>query len=309
MDHTRNHLNRGYAFIFPSNESSFQKILGTSHKIGDREIDCKISHQGKQKANDLVNEITHKIYVKNLEDLVDTKSLRDYFSQFGKVTHAYVIYDQFTKKTKNFGFVQFIDNDIVSKVLNIKDHTIFNKRIECEKYIPRIFTKKKEYNYKAFEMFRNLAEEKKYLQKHIDDLCDEKNCNANEKVKKLSNVHDNMKTNKTEEDSNFGDDVDESRDQQNIRDDLKKTHPNCEQKRGKKPKQACEYSSERFSNVKELEDKGKRGHSHTQETELYESGRTLNDQSFVTADGDQAQYKYKEFEQNQTRPYYPNIPY
>lgn len=170
MNYHNPHLNRGFAFIFCSNEQSYEQILNNDHKIGEREIDCKKAHGGKGKTKDILNEITYKIYVKQLDNKVDNTILRQYFSQFGELTHSYVIYDMLTKKTKNFGFIQYKDHEIVSKVLEIKDHIICNKKIECQKYVPRLFAKNKVQNYKAFEALDSLAQEKDKLQRYADEL-------------------------------------------------------------------------------------------------------------------------------------------
>lgn len=162
------HLNRGFAFIFCSNRSSYDKILNTQHIIDGRVIDCKVSHGGQQKSNDLASEISKKIFIKNFNDCVDNQILKDYFSLFGEVKQAYVIYDQFTKKSKNFGFTEFYEDHSVKKVLNIENHFICEKRVECQKYIPRLFTKNKSYNYKAFDQFSKVVEEKNGLEKQIN---------------------------------------------------------------------------------------------------------------------------------------------
>nr|ABR23440.1 RNA binding protein [Ornithodoros parkeri] len=52
-----------------------------------------------------------RVFVGNLSWTVGKKELRDYFSQFGYVSSAMVIFDKDTGMSKGYGFVRFGNKD------------------------------------------------------------------------------------------------------------------------------------------------------------------------------------------------------
>ncbi|XP_046413091.1 SRA stem-loop-interacting RNA-binding protein, mitochondrial-like [Neodiprion fabricii] len=50
---------------------------------------------------------THKLFVSNLPWTVAHRQLKEYFSQFGFISNAYVVFDRTTGMSKGYGFVTF----------------------------------------------------------------------------------------------------------------------------------------------------------------------------------------------------------
>jgi RNA recognition motif-containing protein len=64
----------------------------------------------------------------------DCKSLKNYFSQFGQVTHANVVYHHETLKSRGFGFIVFKQEYSVDEVLvRHDDHYLEGKWIDCKR--------------------------------------------------------------------------------------------------------------------------------------------------------------------------------
>ena len=77
-----------------------------------------------------------KIHLKGLSAKVTSEDLQNYFLRFGEVRQAYIVLDAEQKTTKCFGFVQFYDPEITKFVLE-KNHFLYEKRIKCEKFVPK----------------------------------------------------------------------------------------------------------------------------------------------------------------------------
>lgn len=51
------------------------------------------------------------IFIANLDFSITSDDLKTTFSQFGEVSYAHVVYDNKTKKSKGFGYVEMEDTD------------------------------------------------------------------------------------------------------------------------------------------------------------------------------------------------------
>jgi len=68
--------------------------------------------------------MSKKIFVGNLPFKYRGKELRELFSRFGEIEDSTVILDKFTKRSKGFGFVTFVndaDADSAISEMNGKD--------------------------------------------------------------------------------------------------------------------------------------------------------------------------------------------
>jgi RNA recognition motif-containing protein len=54
--------------------------------------------------------MSNKVYVGNMSYDTTEEQLIDLFSQYGEVTEAKIIFDQFTERSKGFGFITFADS-------------------------------------------------------------------------------------------------------------------------------------------------------------------------------------------------------
>lgn len=63
-------------------------------------------------------------------------SLKDYFSQFGEVDKAFVIYHHKTGESRGFGFVEFVNKNSVSEVLRNRSNLFLDDyELDCESVV------------------------------------------------------------------------------------------------------------------------------------------------------------------------------
>lgn len=82
-----------------------------------------------------------KIFVGGLHYGTDVTGLRNYFSMFGRIASAEVLYNRETTRSRGFGFVIFQEDDgqnAVDRVLNFGTyHTIEGKTVEIKRAVPK----------------------------------------------------------------------------------------------------------------------------------------------------------------------------
>uniref|UniRef100_K7FXZ4 RNA-binding protein Musashi homolog 1 n=1 Tax=Pelodiscus sinensis TaxID=13735 RepID=K7FXZ4_PELSI len=84
-------------------------------------------------------EETHisKMFIGGLSWQTTQEGLREYFSQFGEVKECLVMRDPLTKRSRGFGFVTFMDQAGVDKVLAQSRHELDSKTIDPKVAFPR----------------------------------------------------------------------------------------------------------------------------------------------------------------------------
>jgi len=92
---------------------------------------------------------SYKIFVGGLDLDTTEEDLTQYFSKFGTVVEHLIKVDLKTKKSRGFGFVGFKSSQDVDRVLDIPEHRIKNKKIDCK----RAMTKEE-----AYSLNKNLKE-------------------------------------------------------------------------------------------------------------------------------------------------------
>jgi len=103
-------------------------------------MDYIITKTGKRKAED--DDVGPKSKKEMLQDLIvlglpyssTEDDLKEYFATFGELAHWEVKTDRKTNESKGYGFVRFIDPDVVERVL-AANHTIGGRK--CEVQFPR----------------------------------------------------------------------------------------------------------------------------------------------------------------------------
>lgn len=78
------------------------------------------------------DERIHKIFVGGMSQKTKEDAIYDYFSTFGPIYKAYLIYDHNTGQSRCFGFVEFNDRYSLDLALSIKTHIIDGRDVECK---------------------------------------------------------------------------------------------------------------------------------------------------------------------------------
>ncbi|KAI0301887.1 hypothetical protein B0F90DRAFT_1716145 [Multifurca ochricompacta] len=97
---------RCFAFLTFDDPASVNAVMVREHFLDGKIIDPKraIPRQEHQRAT--------KLFIGGLAGSVTSESMRDFFSQFGKVVDSTVMLDRETGRSKGFGFVSFEDTDV-----------------------------------------------------------------------------------------------------------------------------------------------------------------------------------------------------
>ncbi|KIL59163.1 hypothetical protein M378DRAFT_169676 [Amanita muscaria Koide BX008] len=104
----RDHAGRSrcFAFLTFDEPASVNAVMVREHFLDGKVIDPKraIPRQEHQRAT--------KLFIGGLPGSVTSESMREFFSQFGKVIDSTVMLDRETGRSKGFGFVSFEDTNV-----------------------------------------------------------------------------------------------------------------------------------------------------------------------------------------------------
>lgn len=92
---------------------------------------------------------SYKIFVGGLDPNTSEEDLTEYFSKFGRVVERLIKVDIKTKRSRGFAFIGFKNPEAVDKVLEIDEHYLHGKKIDCK----RAMTKED-----AYSLNKNLKE-------------------------------------------------------------------------------------------------------------------------------------------------------
>lgn len=74
----------------------------------------------------------YKVFIRNLPWTVSSHELRTYFSQFGYVTRATVLYNNETGLSRGFGYIDFNKREAFEAVMSQPQHTLEGQRLRVE---------------------------------------------------------------------------------------------------------------------------------------------------------------------------------
>ncbi|RKP38336.1 hypothetical protein BJ085DRAFT_17371 [Dimargaris cristalligena] len=77
-----------------------------------------------------------KLFIGGLSWETTNDSLLNYFSTFGTVVEHMVMRDQYTGRSRGFGFVRFADSAVVDQVVQ-KEHYIDGKKVDPKVAVPK----------------------------------------------------------------------------------------------------------------------------------------------------------------------------
>ncbi|KAF9050781.1 hypothetical protein BDZ89DRAFT_1235538 [Hymenopellis radicata] len=97
---------RCFAFLTFEDPASVNAVMVKEHYLDGKVIDPKraIPRQEHQRAT--------KLFIGGLAGSVTSESMREFFSQFGKVIDSTVMLDRETGRSKGFGFISFEDVNV-----------------------------------------------------------------------------------------------------------------------------------------------------------------------------------------------------
>ncbi|KAF8173795.1 hypothetical protein K438DRAFT_1610377 [Mycena galopus ATCC 62051] len=121
---------RCFAFLTFEDPASVNAVMVREHFLDGKIIDPKraIPRQEHQRAT--------KLFIGGLAGSVTSESMREFFSQFGKVIDSTVMLDRDTGRSKGFGFVSFEDTN-VQPFLGFGNLEIDGKLIDVKLAQPR----------------------------------------------------------------------------------------------------------------------------------------------------------------------------
>lgn len=74
----------------------------------------------------------YKLFIRNLPWTVSSHELRTYFSQFGYVTRATVLYNNETGLSRGFGYVDYNKREAFEAAMSQPQHTLEGQRLRIE---------------------------------------------------------------------------------------------------------------------------------------------------------------------------------
>ena len=140
-------------FAFVSIEDPDQtlqkKILSRKHEINGKIVDVKLAVEGKKREEML--DSSKKIFVGGLEPSVNNDDLKDFFSQFGPVREACVLFDNNKGASRCFGFVTFEKRETVELLVQKNCYSIKGKTVDVKQALPKSLQKTQNIKYQSGE--------------------------------------------------------------------------------------------------------------------------------------------------------------
>lgn len=136
-------LNDGYAFIYPANRETADRLLGSELRIGHRVLQFQLS-QGRKVCEEAD---PYRLFMRNLPFTVSDEELTEFFRAYCRVRSAYSIKSD-NKHSKGYGFIHLYDQSSADKLLSISNFTVKNFKVTVENYNPQSKVRETEPVYK-----------------------------------------------------------------------------------------------------------------------------------------------------------------
>ena len=132
---------KGFAFAILEDPDNIlqEKILSRKHEINGKIVDVKKAVEGKKREEML--DSTKKVFVGGLEPSVNNDDLREFFSKFGPVREASVLFDNNRGASRCFGFVTFEQKETVDLLVQHNNYKIKGKLVDVKQALPKSMQK------------------------------------------------------------------------------------------------------------------------------------------------------------------------
>lgn len=110
--------------------------------ISGRQVECKKNYGREYNNQDLGQTLKCKLYIGNLDQEFTNEDLNACFGVYGKVKHAYLIFDTEKQVSKGFGYVHYETEKSAQRAINIENSKP-NNSIVVKKFDPQFKTEKK----------------------------------------------------------------------------------------------------------------------------------------------------------------------
>lgn len=125
---------KGYGFATFSSRDSFLEAMRTQIFINGRLADChEVLTKGALKEQEQ-RDVSNKLFVGGVSQNTTAEDLEWYFSKFGAIKEARILYDGKSGKSRGFGFVLFSTAASLEYVFNVQEHRIRGKIVEIKRF-------------------------------------------------------------------------------------------------------------------------------------------------------------------------------
>lgn len=125
-------LSRGFGFVLFEDSSTVVKVLQVKdHKVDGKKVEFK-------RAEAIESQFPiKKIFVGGLNPRMSEEKIRSYFGTFGQIEAIELPLCSDTKKRRAFGFIKYMEEKPVRKVLETRFHYIGSSRCEVKMALPK----------------------------------------------------------------------------------------------------------------------------------------------------------------------------
>ena len=140
---------RGFAFVSIKDPKNIleKKILSRKHEINGKIVDVKLAVEGKKREE--MMDSSKKIFVGGLEPSVTENDLIEFFSKYGKVKEASVLFDNNRNASRGFGFVSFEDKELVDELVEKNNFMLKGRKIDVKRAQPKSEQKTKNIHFQS----------------------------------------------------------------------------------------------------------------------------------------------------------------
>jgi len=126
----------GYAYVNFHSVQDAERALDTMNFTNIRGKQCRI--MWSQRDPRLRQSGKGNIFVKNLHDSIDNKTLYDTFSVFGNILSCKVVVDKDSQMSRGYGYVHYVDDKSAKKAIDgVNGMTISDREVHAELFKPR----------------------------------------------------------------------------------------------------------------------------------------------------------------------------